>query len=93
MKIPCCPACGTEIGYRFIVLNAGALLRTGPDSASMDDRLWGFFHVNWHDHDNIGRPHVDIPENSVPGQIELLFCGPDCLRQWFNGIVDRLEEP
>lgn len=86
-----CPGCGQPVGGRFIAFNAGALRRDGPRSASMSDDLVGFMHFDWHDHDQLGLPHVEFAENSVPGQIEMYFHDTACLRQWFGEIADRLD--
>lgn len=91
-EIKSCPGCGNKVADKFVVLNAGALLKTGDSGASLSDDLCGFFSIGWHDHERIGRPHVDIAESATPGQIDLYFHGTACLRAWFERVARRLEQ-
>lgn len=90
-KICRCPGCGNKVSGAALVLNTGALFKTGESSAAVNDDLCGFFSFSWHDHDRSERPHVDIEESPTPGQIELYFHGTACLRAWFERVVRRLE--
>ena len=88
-----CPVCGTsyaDTDNRFAVVSAGALRRTGPESAVMDEQLTGFLDLLWHDHDG-GGARVPLAEDAPAGQTELYVCSPTCLRALFNGWVDALE--
>lgn len=86
-----CAGCGNSISSPAIVLNTGALLKDGPESASLNDNLCGFFSFCWHDHTQSKHLHVDIEESVTPGQIELSFHDTKCLRLWFDRILEKLE--
>lgn len=87
-----CPGCGEQVGTTQLRLNAGALLKDGPQSAGANENLCGFFTLDWHDHDNSNRPSIHVAESPFPGQIELLFHGTNCLRIWFERIARKLEQ-
>ncbi len=85
-----CPHCNKEIDSVFVYFNTGALRRINEHSAVMDENLSGFFHLGWHDHDS-NHPSVDIEKDAQNGQIEMYFCNPDCMENWFVTQIRKLK--
>jgi hypothetical protein len=104
-KNPICPICKKNRIFEpnsFAILTAGALLvDRETNSSGPDDNLNGFLNLVWHGaHSNYGgqgiHPEVhymfDIFYDVKGGQGSLYFCSPQCLRQFLNYCVDKLEE-
>jgi len=93
-----CPVCGKAmvVGDRVeqVVLNLGAMRRTGPNewNGMGNSDLGGFMSVCTHQH-NSSMPFgsVDVVDKAGNGQADLVFCSPGCLRKFFGLIADELE--
>jgi len=84
------------------ILSGGSMLvnrRTGDGGP--DDRLEGYLHVTWHgaQTNDGGRgeypdiyEYIDIVSDVKRGQFDICFCSTKCLRNFFNHVVDKLEQ-
>ncbi len=91
-----CAGCGEEIkNYEFYVINAGALEKTSEKGAHISNKLTGHFSIGYHaPYPDIGDKDdysVDIIEHSANGQFDIHVCSIECLRAFFNQIVDEVE--
>lgn len=77
----------------------GALLMDGKGKGGgPDKRMEAFFDIGWHDAHDGGRgvrhperTYVSVLDDVPLGQADLQFCSTQCLRRFFNGIVDAVE--
>ena len=88
-----CSVCG-EIYDKdgvFICLGGGAL--KGDEKASqISSELVGFLCLSLHDQNYHGKGgYLPIADNTSNGQFEFYFCSTNCLRTFFNTLVDKFE--
>ncbi len=92
-----CPICNTDrrlSSSEFYVLNVGALEKVSKNTSMMSDKLEGFCHISYHpgeDSEENGFK-VDIVEAAKCGQFDIYFCSINCMRTFFNTIVDTVEK-
>ncbi len=91
-----CPICNTDrhsSNSGFYVLNAGALEEVSQETLMMSDKLKGFLKLAYHpseDSDENGFC-IDIVKDSECGQFDIYFCSTNCMRIFFNKIIDTIE--
>jgi len=94
-----CPACSKRIKggnaiFTFGSVMDGFLMKRKKISARMIDGYCGIF---CHGVDEIKGEKVyyevscDIARNIPDGQMDIYFCSLECLRNWFGGMIDKLE--
>jgi len=99
-----CPWCREKrIGEprSMIIVNAGALHKTGENAYGPDAESIGFFSLIWHgahaaspdddDQTDEGHAVLDIADRITGGQFDLYCYSTDCLRGLLNHCVDELE--
>ena len=94
-----CPVCRVnQIGgenHPMAVVNAGALVKVGPDQYAISEDAIAFFTLAWHARGipSSGRSaDVGVADWVQGGQFDLYFCSTKCLRAFFNRCVDALEQ-
>jgi hypothetical protein len=91
-----CPVCSGTITDGVAYFCFGAVIDClVMEEKNLDDtEIEGFCNIGYHGADSEMRDSADfcVAENVRGGQQEISFCSLDCLRQWFCGIVDYLEQ-
>jgi hypothetical protein len=89
-----CRNCAGQILAGSAYVSGGALLLDAPELNNIhDNRHRAFMNVGFHGVNSNMSDSADIEVvNDLPGgQFDLLFCSLACLRSWFTGLVDQLE--
>lgn len=91
-----CPICkvnNTTLDSEFYVLNGGALEKVNKNTSMSSDILEGFLSVQYHSGEKNKNPgvNIDIVEKSKGGQFDIYFCSTNCMRQFFNKLIDTIE--
>ena len=100
---PLCPICKKNKVFEphnFVVLEGGALYTDERGDSLFPEGMKGFLDLifHGHHHENIEDDKKDIYESlyivkeSNSGQFSLYFCSTDCLRNFFNQLVDEFEK-
>src|SRR4051812_35980075 len=103
--ITACIVCDKrEFEGSFAYITFGSLTPTGGGHTSRTGHK-PTFEIGWHGahDDQVGRfreitPRIEFDDEYedgagiVPGQQSFRFCSLECLREWFNRIVNRLGE-
>ena len=90
-----CQNCAGRIRGGVAYVSGGALLLDTKSLNSIhDSRHRAFMNVGFHGAASDMSDSADIEVvNDLPGgQFDLSFCSLPCLRSWFIGIVNQLEE-
>ena len=92
-----CPICATnrtKLNSEFYVLNGGALEKINKNTSMSSGKMEGFLSVQYHsgdDSENCGF-NFDIVDKSEGGQFDIYFCSTNCMRQFFNELIDKIEK-
>lgn len=98
-----CPICGVNKVFEphnFVVLDAGALREDGQGNSINDQNMKGYFNLIWHgnhydeeedDNERDQYINLEIVKESSYGQSSFYFCSTECLRKFFNKMVDDFE--
>jgi hypothetical protein len=94
---PICPICNKNKilePHDFIVLDCGALLLNKNGDSIFNENLNGFLSLILHGHHNNKETYFEFPvvKDSRQGQFSLYFCSTDCLRAFFNNLVNDFEQ-
>jgi hypothetical protein len=100
---PICPICSKNRVFEphnFVTLNGGSFLLDKNGDSTSNKRMEGFLDLGWHGHhyeekedenkDTMAR--IEVVKDSLEGQFSLYFCSTECLRIFFNRLVDDLEK-
>ena len=86
-----CSSCGKTTGENFLTLNGGALYYNSDLNAHFpDENGRAFLDISSH-HDKVPTG-LKIISNNDSCQYEFYFCSTQCIRDFFNTIVDDLEK-
>jgi hypothetical protein len=89
-----CRHCAGPIRTGLAYVLGGALLLDTPELNSIhDNRHRAFMNVGFHgvNPDMSDSADIEVVNDLPGGQFELSFCSLACLRSWFIGIIDQLE--
>lgn len=84
--------CGKKFNGDFVVFSVGALREVDENYAVMDEDLTGFMCINSHMDSKEQYENVQVFDEVKGGQCEVYTCSTECMRSYFNEIVDDLEE-